>query len=320
MLSEVDLSGGSDAFDEDNITKQLHADLQQQAGTYSEKHSKRDKKRKSRDAGEGARSGTDDTPRKKRKKKQAERVRKGAEFPSDASSQIFKNPKDGFALKPEVHLRSLKLEQGLVETSIPQTAHRKDRSVTHMENLTGGKTKRGRTDFTNTSHDLKPSTAPGRFSLGSNRDALLQSILKDCSPDRLKQLEALESADTVSDTESDIPTPEITTVAQDKTKQPLGPKPACAEILANSKLNATSSPKAAKFTHNAHASLKAQSRPKGYMIPMLPTGYKAGAESSKKEYHCPVEGCDKLYTRKTRLGEHMNVSISKHHTSILHGF
>jgi hypothetical protein len=41
-------------------------------------------------------------------------------------------------------------------------------------------------------------------------------------------------------------------------------------------------------------------------VPVLPEGYK---RRGPKEYWCPVTGCDKVYTRRTTLGSHQNVSI-----------
>ena len=174
--------------------------------------------------------------------------------------------------------------EGLAGIPISPTGHQKDRSTTHMDNLTSVRAQGGRIDFRNTPHGFKPLAASGRLSLGSNQDALLQSILKDCTPDRIKNLKALKFAEMTSDADVNILTPVIAGT-QDKAERLLGPKLARAD-----------------------------------MIPVLPTGYKAGARSSKKEYHCPVEGCDRLYTRKRTLSEHMNVSILVHHTRLLCAF
>jgi hypothetical protein len=112
--------------------------------------------------------------------------------------------------------------------------------------------------------------AAGRTSLGSNREALLQSILKGCSPDKFTDVKV----EHILPSESE---------SGDASVVPKGPS-----ILKTPP--------------------KRKPRQRVSMVPTLPEGYKPGLPGSKGRFHCPVEGCDKVYTRKATLGEHMNVS------------
>ncbi len=121
-----------------------------------------------------------------------------------------------------------------------------------------------------TKRDSSLAVVAGRTSLGSNREALLQSILKGCSPEKIMddKVEHILASESESDDASTAP----------------------------------------KVSSTLKTSSNARPRHRVSMVPVLPEGYKPGLSGSKARFHCPVEGCDKLYTRKTTLGEHMNVS------------
>jgi hypothetical protein len=110
----------------------------------------------------------------------------------------------------------------------------------------------------------------GRTSLGSNREALLQSILKGCSPDKITNVKA--------------------------------------EHIPPSESGSGDASAAPQVSSPMKTSSKRRSGHRVSMVPTLPEGYKPGLPGSKGRFHCPVESCDKQYTRKTTLGEHMNVS------------
>jgi hypothetical protein len=131
----------------------------------------------------------------------------------------------------------------------------------------------------------------GRNSLGVNKDALLKSILKGCSPGKLADVDSKHTLPSESESED-----------------------------ASEGQNACPT---TEVSNNPKAPSKRRQRQRVSMVPILPEGYKPGLPGSKGRFHCPIEGCEKLYTRRTTLGEHMNVSnylYSFHFKTLKHAY
>lgn len=119
-------------------------------------------------------------------------------------------------------------------------------------------------------HDSDLAMVAGRTSLGSNKEALLQSILKGCSPDKITNVKPGHNLPSKSESGDASAAPQVSRTVKTSSTRRSG--------------------------HRVS------------MVPTLPEGYKPGLPGLKGRFHCPVEGCDKQYTRRSTLGEHMNVS------------
>jgi hypothetical protein len=245
--------------------KQLQADLNSQTESHRTHSSKKAKKRKSRDVDAGSASDVDKSPKKKRKKKdRAEGMHKHPlkGLPENGPNESSSNGAD----------HSQKLTNGTQESEEPLLRHTEasSRALSEphgTETNRDGKEKEAK-DKIRRDSDL--AAVVGRTSLGSNREALLWSILKGCSPDKLTNSKSEHILPSESESRDASTAPQV------------------------------SSP--------VKTSSKPRSRPRVSMVPILPEGYKPGLPGSKGRFHCPVKGCDKQYTRRATLGEHMNVS------------
>jgi len=122
---------------------------------------------------------------------------------------------------------------------------------------------------------VSETTAPPKSSQ-SIQEACLQSILKQCSHDKLRRMTLEESMNLDYESEG---SPSPAGVIKQEDGQPK---------------------KASRYVPQL---------PRGYKasryVPQLPRGYK----HAERQWPCPVEGCDKSYSRKISLGGHMSVSI-----------
>jgi hypothetical protein len=247
---------------EDILEQQLQAEINNHFGSSPSPHSVK-AKRKSRDEDESGDYGVRENPKKRnnseRRNKRERRERRRARRASEALSEAAGETIDVSAPKKAPTPKKLAFDDEIVTNQVPQTANCSDRHSTQAQNG---------------SH---PTVLPGRLSFGATNPALLKSILKDCTPDKFKNLKADPSTESVSDIEGNFVT---------RTR---GVDDGDAEY-------------APRVT-------KERARPKVSMVPILPEGYEPGPAGAKGRYHCPVEGCDKRYARRTTLGEHMNVSI-----------
>lgn len=196
------------------------------------------------------------------KKKQKEKDRAKQNLPENGSDEASSN-----GANP-----SQKLTNGTQESerSLPRPAEASSRALSepHSTEINRHGKKMEAKDKIRRDSDL--AAVAGRTSLGSNREALLQSILKGCSPDKLTNVKAGHIIPSESES---------------------GDASAPLQVFSPMK-----------------TSSKRISRPRVSMVPILPEGYKPGLLGSKSRFHCPVAGCDRQYTRRTTLGEHMNVS------------
>jgi hypothetical protein len=254
---------------EDILGQQLQAEINNHFGSSPSPHSVK-AKRKSRDEDESGDYGVRENPKKrnnserrnKRERRERRRARRASEALSEAAGEMIDVSPPKKAKTP----KELAFDDKIVKEQVPQTANRSDRHSTQAQN--------GLTQV----QDSKSTVLPGRLSFGATNPALLKSILKDCTPDKFKNIKPEPSTESVSDTEGNFVT--RTRGVDDDGDAEYAPRVT-----------------------------KERARPKVSMVPILPEGYKPGPAGAKGRYHCPVEGCDKRYARRTTLGEHMNVSI-----------
>jgi hypothetical protein len=268
-LSEANTPHGSQVNDDDIINKQIQADLNSQAESNWKDSLKKARKRKSRDVDEG--SDAEKSPKKSRKEKSREnwkekRVSKsfresGLDLSHDSSS-------NGTEPSPELINSTDRTGK-----PIPRSAEGPNQDFAETrsaEKLEDGKKKEAEDKIR---RDSGLAAVARRTPLGLNREALLQSILKGCSPDKHTDVKAEHALPSESESGNVFATPKV-----------------------------SSTPKTSKGKPRHRVS----------MVPVLPEGYKPGLLDSKGRFHCPVKGCDKLYTRRATLGEHMNVSKTCH--------
>lgn len=217
---------------------------------------------------EGVASGGDESPRKKQKGKDRAKRRQKRLLKSlhENGLDIYHESSSNGADT----LQELTNGTQLREKSLPRPVEASSRHLSdprRTEINRDAKTKEAKDEVR---RDSNLAVVTVRTSLGSNREALLQSILKGCSPDKLMNVKAERSLPSESESGDASAAPNVASAMK--------------------------------------TSSKGRSRPRVSMVPVLPEGYKPSLAGSKSRFHCPVEGCDKLYTRKTTLGEHMNVS------------
>jgi hypothetical protein len=116
-----------------------------------------------------------------------------------------------------------------------------------------------------------PPKIIGRRSLPPLPSALMQSILKDCTPEKMNQRKSKSFTSPRVEAGENAPT----------TVSP-------SEVM-KAALNGNPSQKVSTLN--------------------LPTGYIPGPQGAKGRYQCPVEGCEKKYTRRHTLLEHLKVSV-----------
>lgn len=268
-LSKAKEPYGSQVDDDDIINRQLQADLNSQAEPYRTGSSTTVTKRKSRDVDEDGYA-EERSPLKKRKEKDRERQKKKKE--KQATKSLWDNGVDlsddsslsGADPVPKLENNSdrngKKYQQSLELSS-------QDCTETHSADTNkGGKEKEAK-------DKIRPEsgldTVRSRTSLGLNKEALLKSILKGCSPAKSMEVKAEHALPSESEDE-----------------------------------NASAGP---KISGTSKIPSKRRPRQRVSMVPVLPEGYKPNLSGSKGRFHCPIEVCDKVYTRRATLGEHMNV-------------
>lgn len=264
-MSEAGTPHGSQTNDDEIIKEQLQADINSQTKSHPTDLSEKARKRKSRDAYEGSASDVNESRKKKRKEK--DRAKQTENHLLKRVQENRFNESSSNEADPTQKLTNGTQEKG---KPLPRSAEPSSRALSESHSTEinkGGKKKEGK-DKIRRDSDL--IAIAGRTSLGSNREALLQSILKGCSPDKFTNMKP----ERILPSESEIGDASATPYASISMK----------------------------------TSSKRRSRPRVSMVPILPEGYKPGLPGSKGRFHCPVEGCDRQYTRKTTLGEHMNVS------------
>jgi hypothetical protein len=261
----ADTPHGSQINDDEIIKEQLQADINSRAESHPTDLSKKARKRKSRDMYNGSVSDVNESPKKRRKEKDRakqtenhllKRVQKNRFYISSSNDA---DPAQKFPNGTQEK-----------EKPLPRSAESSSRALSESHNTEINKDGKKKEEKDKMRRDSDLVAVAGRTSLGSNREALLQSILKGCSPDKLTNMKP----ERILPSESEIG-------------------------------DASAAPQA---SISMKTSSKRRSRPRVSMVPILPKGYKPGLLGSKGRFHCPVEGCDKQYTRKTTLGEHMNVS------------
>ena len=268
-LSEADTPHGSQVNDDDIINKQIQADLNSQAKLHWKDSFKKARKRKSRDVDEG--SDAEKSPKKSRKEKNREnwkekRASKG--FRESGHDLSHDSSSNGTEPSPELINGTDRTGEPIPSAEGPNQEFAETRSTEKNED---GKRNEAEDKIR---RDSGLAAVAGRTPLGLNREALLQSILKGCSPDKHTDVKAQHALPSESESGNVSATPKV-----------------------------SSTPKTTS---------KGKPRHRVSMVPVLPEGYKPGLPGLKSRFYCPVKGCDKLYTRRATLGEHMNVSKTYH--------
>jgi hypothetical protein len=214
---------------------------------------------------ESSASDMDESPKKKWKEKDGAKQTQKHLLKDIRENGPDKSPSNGVA-------PSQKLTNGTRESEkpLPRPMESSSRDLSEPHSTEINRDGREKETKDKIRRDSGLGAVAGRTSLGSNREALLQSILKGCSPDKVTNVKAEHIPPSESGSGDAYAAPQISSPMKTSSRRRSG--------------------------HRVS------------MVPILPKGYKPGLPGSKGRFHCPVEGCDKQYTRKTTLGEHMNVS------------
>lgn len=267
-LSEVNTPHGSQVNDDDIINKQIQADLNSQAESHWKDSFRKARKRKSRDVDDD--SDAEKSPKKSRKEKNRESWKEKRALNSfrESGHEFFHDSSNGTEPSPELINSTDGTGKPIPSAEGPNQDFAETRST---EKNDAGKKNEAEDKIR---CDSGLAAVAGRTPLGLNREALLRSILKGCSPDKHMDVKVQHALPSESESGNISATP--------------------------------------KVSSTPNTSSKGKPRHRVSMVPVLPEGYKPGLPGSKGRFHCPVKGCDKLYTRRATLGEHMNVSKTCH--------